>query len=674
MTSSAASVHEENSPSFADFGLPDRLVSVLHRRGMAAPFPIQAATLPDSLAGRDVLGRGRTGSGKTLAFGLPTLVRLADGPDAAPKRPRGLVLVPTRELAMQVRDALEPLGRALGVRIAAVVGGAPFLKQVNQLRRGSELVVATPGRLADLIEQHACDLSDVEITVLDEADQMCDMGFLPAVTELLDQVRPDGQRMLFSATLDGEVDSLVEKYLTDPVTHSTDPGTASVSTMEHHLVFVAPRDKAIVTAQIAGRDGRTLLFVRTRTFADRLEEELRAVGVRARALHGGKTQAVRTRTLGEFREGRVNALVATDVAARGIHVDDVSLVLHVDPAGDPKDYLHRAGRTARAGGSGTVVTLVTPRQRRATESITRQAGVDAKRLRVRLDEDGIDPMLAEVTGAQAPSGVPVPVEPEPSRRPRRESSGGRPYRSGPRRDGDGFRGSRGDGFRGTRRDDDGFRGTRRDDDGPRRDSNGFRGQRRDGEGFRATRRDDDGPRRDGDGFRGQRREDGGFRGQRRDGEGFRGPRREDDGFRGQRRDEGGFRGQRRDGEGFRGPRREDGGFRGQRRDDRGAGGQRRTDGGFRPPRQRDGADDRGSRYEDRGARSGDAAHRTPRRDERGPRDRTQRYEERGPRFDDRRPRYDEPRQRGEHPRGDARHPGKPPRSERKPRWNSRRGN
>lgn len=464
-------------PTFADFGLPDAIVSVLARRGMAAPFPIQSATLPDALAGRDVLGRGRTGSGKTLAFGLPALTRLAAAGPVAPHRPRGLILVPTRELATQVRDALEPLGRAVGVRLAVVVGGAPFSRQISQLRHGTDLVVATPGRLTDLIEQGACDLGDVEITVLDEADQMCDMGFLPAVTELLDQVRPGGQRMLFSATLDGDVDALVSKYLTEPATHSTDPGTASISTMEHHLVYVAPRDKTTVIAQIAGRDGRTLLFVRTRTFADRLEEELRAVGVRARALHGGKTQAVRTRTLSEFRQGRVNALVATDVAARGIHVDDVSLVLHVDPAGDPKDYLHRAGRTARAGESGTVVTLVTPRQRRSTESITRQAGVMAGRLRLRLDSDDVDAGLAKITGAQQPSGVPVPPEPEPVAR-----RGGRPRRSS----GDGARGysGRSRGPRSADRGDGGYRADRGGAVGGRggqRDS-GFRGERgRDGD-------------------------------------------------------------------------------------------------------------------------------------------------------------------------------------------------
>ena len=505
------------SASFADFDLPDPLVSVLYRRGMTAPFEIQAATLPDSLAGRDVLGRGRTGSGKTLAFGLPTLTRLAALPPAAAKRPRGLVLVPTRELALQVRDALDPLGRALGVRIAAVVGGAPFGKQAQQLRRGADLVVATPGRLADLIAQQACDLSEVAITVLDEADQMCDMGFLPAVTELLDQVRPGGQRMLFSATLDGDVDGLVDRYLTDPVTHSTDPGTASVSTMAHHLVLVAPPDKQTVTAQIAGRAGRTLLFVRTRSFADRLEEQLRAVGVPARALHGGKTQAVRTRTLAEFRAGRIGALVATDVAARGIHVDDVSLVLHVDPAGDPKDYLHRAGRTARAGEAGTVVTLATPRQRRYAESIARQAGVSARRIRLRrLDESeqALDPVLAEVTGAREPTGVPVPDEPAPRRRPRRDGGRRDPrtarpgYRGEPDRPHDGP-------ARGDRRQPRPVRAGYRGDDRPAATND--RPARGDERSVRGGYRGDDRREAGRDRYQGHRREDRPAGGERRTG-------------------------------------------------------------------------------------------------------------------------------------------------------------
>jgi superfamily II DNA/RNA helicase len=416
-----------DNPSFADLAVPAPLVAALERGGITAPFPIQAATLPDALAGRDVLGRGQTGSGKTLAFGLPLLARLAGG-QAAPKHPRGLVLVPTRELAMQVRDALEPLGRAVGVRLTAVVGGTSFTRQVDALRRGVELVIATPGRLADLIEQRYCVLDDVEMAVLDEADQMCDMGFLPAVTALLDQVAPGGQRMLFSATLDGDVDALVKGYLSEPVTHSTAPAKASVSTMDHHLLYVSPREKGAITARIAGRDGRTLLFVKTRTFADKLVDELRAVGVRARALHGGKTQAVRTRTLAEFREGRVHALVATDVAARGIHVDNISLVLHVDPPADPKDYLHRAGRTARAGEAGTVVTLVMPRQRKSTETMARQAGVHATRTRVELGDD----RLVELTGAREPSGTPVPPDPEPTRRPNRSDRPNRPGRTGNR--------------------------------------------------------------------------------------------------------------------------------------------------------------------------------------------------------------------------------------------------
>jgi superfamily II DNA/RNA helicase len=413
--------HSDVVPSFAELGIPSPLVGALERAGITAPFPIQAATLPDALAGRDVLGRGQTGSGKTLAFGLPLLARLAGG-QAAPKHPRGLVLVPTRELAMQVRDALEPLGRAVGVRLVSVVGGTSFTRQADALRRGVELVIATPGRLTDLIEQRYCALDDVEMAVLDEADQMCDMGFLPAVTALLDQVAPGGQRMLFSATLDGDVDALVKGYLNEPVTHSTAPPKASVETMDHHLLYVSPREKAAITAQIAGRDGRTLLFVKTRTFADKLVDDLRAVGVRARALHGGKTQAVRTRTLAEFREGRVHALVATDVAARGIHVDNVSLVLHVDPPADPKDYLHRAGRTARAGETGTVVTLVMPRQRKSTDSMARQAGVHPTRTRINLGDES----LAELTGAREPSGTPVPPDPEPPKRPKRSDRPGAP--------------------------------------------------------------------------------------------------------------------------------------------------------------------------------------------------------------------------------------------------------
>ncbi|MER5332308.1 DEAD/DEAH box helicase [Micromonospora sp. NPDC002717] len=421
---SAAPVTAE-ATDFAALGLPQPLVRALARQGITAPFEIQRATMPDALAGRDVLGRGQTGSGKTLAFGLPLLARVADGERARPLHPRALVLVPTRELAMQVNDALLPLGKAVGVFLKTAVGGVPYDRQIDALRRGVEIVVATPGRLGDLIARGVCHLDDVEITVLDEADQMADMGFLPEVTELLAKTPAGTQRLLFSATLDGDVDALVKRFMTDPVTHSTAPSTASVSTMDHHMLLIPPHDKFPVAASIAARDGRTMVFARTQLGVDRLVEQLAAVGVRAGGLHGGKTQRMRTRTLAEFREGRMNVLVATDVAARGIHVDGVSLVLHVDPPKDPKDYLHRAGRTARAGESGAVATLVLPKQRRTTLAMLEKAGVAPAETRVRAG----DPALAELTGAREPSGVPVRNEPEEPRR-----HGDRP--GGPRRFGD----------------------------------------------------------------------------------------------------------------------------------------------------------------------------------------------------------------------------------------------
>ncbi|MEV6843755.1 DEAD/DEAH box helicase [Actinoplanes sp. NPDC051411] len=398
-------------PSFADLGVPAELVRVLNREGITTPFEIQAATMPDALAGRDVLGRGQTGSGKTLAFGLPLLTRVAAGGRARPHHPKALILVPTRELAMQVNDALIPLGRAVGVFLKTAVGGVPYDRQMDALRRGVEVIVATPGRLGDLIERGACNLDEVEITVLDEADQMADMGFLPEVTELLAKTPELAQRLLFSATLDGDVDTLVKRFMHDPVTHSTAPAEASVSTMDHHLLLIPPHDKFPITASIANREGKTIVFARTQMGVDRLVEQLRQVGVRAGALHGGKTQRVRTRTLAEFKEGRTPVLVATDVAARGIHVDGISLVVHVDPPKDPKDYLHRAGRTARAGESGAVVTLVLPKQRRSTQQMMGKAGVAPAEVRVRLG----DAKLSEVTGAREPSGVPVVEEPEPRR-------------------------------------------------------------------------------------------------------------------------------------------------------------------------------------------------------------------------------------------------------------------
>nr|WP_091673380.1 DEAD/DEAH box helicase [Micromonospora auratinigra] len=479
-------------------GLPRQLVEALARQGITTPFEIQRATMPDALAGRDVLGRGQTGSGKTLAFGLPVIARLADRNRARPLHPRALVLVPTRELAMQVNDALVPLGKAVGIFLKTAVGGVPYDRQIDALRRGVEIVVATPGRLGDLIERGVCKLDDVEITVLDEADQMADMGFLPEVTQLLAKTPADAQRLLFSATLDNDVDSLVKRFMTDPVTHSTAPATAAVSTMDHHLLLIPPHDKFAVAASIAARDGRTMLFARTQLGVDRLVEQLTAVGVRAGGLHGGKTQRMRTRTLAEFREGRMNVLVATDVAARGIHVDGVSLVLHVDPPKDPKDYLHRAGRTARAGESGAVATLVLPKQRRTTLAMLEKAGVEPAEARVRAG----DAALAELTGAREPSGVPVRDEPE-SRRDR--PSGARRFGE---RDGRRFGDRDGGGER--RYGDRDGRGERRYGDRPSAD--------RDGRGF-----SDRGERRFGD--RDQQRGDGYGRpsGERRFGDRERGP-------------------------------------------------------------------------------------------------------------------------------------------------------
>ncbi|MFE1343338.1 DEAD/DEAH box helicase, partial [Streptomyces sp. NPDC058757] len=385
--------------TFGDLGLPEGVVRKLAQNGVTTPFPIQAATIPDALAGKDILGRGRTGSGKTLSFGLPLLATLAGG-ETEKKKPRGVILTPTRELAMQVADALQPYGDVLGLRMKVVCGGTSMGNQIYALERGVDILVATPGRLRDIINRGACSLEQVQIAVLDEADQMADLGFLPEVTELLDQVPAGGQRLLFSATLENEIDSLVKRYLVNPVTHEVDPSAGAVTTMTHHVLVVKPKDKAPVTAAIAARKGRTIIFVRTQLGADRIAEQLRDAGVKADALHGGMTQGARTRTLADFKDGYVNALVATDVAARGIHVDGIDLVLNVDPAGDHKDYLHRSGRTARAGRSGVVVSLALPHQRRQIFRLMEDAGVDATR-HIVGGAGAFDPEVAEITGARS---------------------------------------------------------------------------------------------------------------------------------------------------------------------------------------------------------------------------------------------------------------------------------
>ncbi|MFJ4191394.1 DEAD/DEAH box helicase, partial [Kitasatospora sp. NPDC089509] len=388
----------EPTITFGDLGLHDDVVRALAKRGVTTPFPIQAATIPDALAGKDVLGRGRTGSGKTLSFGLPLLTRLADGERTKPKHPRGLILVPTRELAMQVADALEPFGSVLGLKLKVVCGGTSMSNQIYALERGVDVLVATPGRLRDLLNRGSAKLADVKTVVLDEADQMADMGFLPEVTEILDQVPAGGQRLLFSATLENEIDTLVKRYLKNPVTHEVDPSAGAVTTMTHHILVVKPKDKAPITNAIAARKGRTIIFVRTQMGADRVAEQLIEAGVKADALHGGMTQGARTRVLGDFKDGYVNVVVATDVAARGIHVDGIDLVLNVDPAGDHKDYLHRSGRTARAGRSGAVVTLVLPHQRRGVFRLMEDAGVDASR---HILDHAFDAEVAKITGARS---------------------------------------------------------------------------------------------------------------------------------------------------------------------------------------------------------------------------------------------------------------------------------
>ncbi len=412
--------------TFAALGVPAPLVEVLTASGITAPFPIQVATLPDSLAGRDVLGRGRTGSGKTIAFALPLVARLAASTTRRQaRRPRALVLVPTRELANQVMATVEPLATALGLRCTTVFGGVGQNPQVQALAAGVDVVVACPGRLEDLIGQGHADLSAVEVTILDEADHMADLGFLPGVKRLLDRTPKVGQRMLFSATLDNGVDVLVKRYLSQPVTHSVDPAVAPVSTMTHHVFQVSAADKAEVVRELASGLGRSVLFTRTKHQAKKLAKQLTAAGIPAVDLHGNLSQNARERNLEAFSTGDTRVLCATDIAARGIHVDDVALVVHVDPPTEHKAYLHRSGRTARAGAGGTVVTLSTPDQHGEVRTLTRQAGITPIVSQVRPGAE----QVSALTGPAAPYVEPAPApEPQPQGqgggRRRRGGSGG----------------------------------------------------------------------------------------------------------------------------------------------------------------------------------------------------------------------------------------------------------
>ena len=359
--------------SFAAAGVPAPLVAALAAAGITAPFPIQAAALPDALAGRDILGRGQTGSGKTLAFCIPLAAGLTDGYTSA-GRPRGLVLVPTRELASQVHAVLAPLAESVGLSVATIYGGVPQKPQVAKLRDRADIVVACPGRLADLIEQGHCHLGDVEISVIDEADHMADLGFLPVVRRLLDMTPPGGQRMLFSATLDAAVDVLARRFMNRPAHHDVSPVEVPVA-MVHHLLTIGPADRVGVVTALAGGGGRSLVFTRTKYAARRLARQLTTSGIPAAELHSDLSQGVRERNLASFASGVVRVIVATDIAARGIHVDGIDLVIHADPPAEHKAYLHRSGRTARAGAAGTVITLQTPAQAAAVRDLMRKAAV-----------------------------------------------------------------------------------------------------------------------------------------------------------------------------------------------------------------------------------------------------------------------------------------------------------
>ena len=427
----AAPRHQETASSvagratFASLGVPAPLCSALAACGITVPFPIQAATLPDSLAGRDVLGRGRTGSGKTYAFLLPVLARLSAAPGPRrPRRPRALILAPTRELATQIQESMAPLAKALSLVSVTVFGGVPANRQISALRAGVDVLVACPGRLADHVAAGHAHLDAVEITVLDEADHMADLGFLPVVRKLLEATPLTGQRLLFSATLDAGVDVLVKRFLHRPVTHAVDPPRSPVATMSHHVLRVSHDDRLPVLIDLTAAPGRALVFTRTKHRAKALTRQLVAAGVPAVELHGNLTQTARGRNLLAFSTGTVQTLVATDIAARGIHVDDVNLVIHADPPAEHKAYLHRSGRTARAGAAGTVITLMTDDQVNDVRQLTRSAGITPVATRLGPDH----PLLRQLAPGRRTFVAPpqaVPPRSNPA-----ETGAGHPRRPG----------------------------------------------------------------------------------------------------------------------------------------------------------------------------------------------------------------------------------------------------
>jgi superfamily II DNA/RNA helicase len=400
---------------FGPLGVPQVVVAALAAAGIREPFPIQTAALPDALAGRDILGRGRTGSGKTLAFVLPILARLGSpSRPAVGCRPRALILAPTRELARQIHQVIEPLASGLSLRATTVFGGVEMRPQVSALHRGVDIVVACPGRLEDLLRSGACRLSDIEITVLDEADHMADLGFLPAVRRIVDQTPANSQRLLFSATLDAAVDVLVRRYLSNPAVHNVDDDRAPIPEMSHHVVHLSAAHRVPVLVDLTSGPGRKLVFTRTKHRARLLARQLVSAGVPAVEMHSNLGQAARIRNLDAFSFGRASVLVATDIAARGLHVDDVELVIHADPPLEHKTYLHRSGRTARAGAGGTVVTLATEDQREEVAKLGRRAGVTAAVTQHHPGEPTLRHLFADVPRVADHSPPPLGRDQQPA--------------------------------------------------------------------------------------------------------------------------------------------------------------------------------------------------------------------------------------------------------------------
>jgi len=399
--------------TFLELGIAQDLIDVLERDGITNPFPIQTMAIPAGLAGSDVTGRAQTGSGKTLAFGLPMVERMGS---ADARRPQGLILVPTRELANQVTEVMKPLVRARGIGTVAVYGGVSMQRQIERLRQGVEIVIATPGRLIDLIDRREVFLNDITMVTIDEADQMADMGFLPQVRRIMREVPEDHQTMLFSATLDGQVGALIRKYMKDPVQHEVETDTQTVDTSEHRFLQVHYMDKVKVAAAIANSAGRTLVFTRTKHGCDRAARDLREEGVAARAIHGDLHQSKRQKALDAFSDGSAPVLVATNVAARGLHIDNVDTVIHFDPPDDPKTYLHRSGRTARAGESGLVVTLVEWDQLNEVLRIQKQADLNEPVVKMYSNDERLDDLA---------SFIPDPADAPFKKVTQRRLSGGR---------------------------------------------------------------------------------------------------------------------------------------------------------------------------------------------------------------------------------------------------------